>query len=267
MTNDINRSNDELESIKDENEFKKMKMMLEHGAIFASPQSGEKLPPEIENEFLKNIEKFDAAFHSAKRIPICKFLGNPSFKNEEFIPDADIASSLTNILNLLNENGISLDTICDVDDRTLYKFITEELMLHEIDNMKIEGMMNCFIYEEFHPNHEYNIREHCIDFINSYLDKTDDFYAHFLTKEAEENGQFWTFQNLFNSFTLKDFAIKNINYDSMQATVSFEIDFLGIIENTNEEQHYSGEGIFRLKYIWDYWCIDKIILPKVNVKP
>ncbi len=261
MTNNINLSNEELENIKDENEFKKMKMMLEHGATFSSPQLGEELPPEIENEFLKNIEKFDEAFHSAKRIPICEFLGNPSFKNEESIVDADISSSLTSTLNLLNENGISLDTICEVDDRTLYKFITEELMLHDIDDMKIEGMMNCFIYEEFHPNHEYSVREHCIDFINSYFKKNDDSYTNFLTKEAEENKKLLDFRDLFNSFYLNSLDITEIAFDTEHATAAFKIDFTGMIENDHEEQHYSGKGTIELVYLWNYWCIDKVTFP------
>ena len=262
MANNLNLSHDELENIKDENEFKKMKMMLEQGAIFSSPQSGEELPPEIENELLKNIEKFDKAFHSTKRIPICEFLGNPLFKNEVFIPDADITSSLTDILNLLNENGISLDTICDVDDRTLYKFITEELMLHDIDDMKIEGMMNCFIYEEFHPNHEYDIREHCIDFINLYFKKGDDFYTRFLSKKAEEDKNLIDFRDLFSSLLLNSFETTEITFDTEHAIVTFKIDFIGTVENEPEKQYYSGKGSIELVYMWDYWCIDKVTFPR-----
>ena len=56
-------------------------------------------------------------------------------------------------MNILNKNSIQLDTICDVEEREIYRFVTEELFSHKMDNMRIPGMMACFIYEEFHPNH------------------------------------------------------------------------------------------------------------------
>lgn len=46
----------------------------------------------------------------------------------------------------------ALDFLCDVDDAEAYRFITEELMDEEIDDIRIEGLRHCFIYEEFHPN-------------------------------------------------------------------------------------------------------------------
>lgn len=48
-------------------------------------------------------------------------------------------------------------------------------------------MMCCFIYEEFHPNHAYDIRNHSKDFVVSFLNKETDYYFNSLTKEAEEN--------------------------------------------------------------------------------
>jgi len=262
MANDFNRSNDELENIREENEFKKMKMMLEHGAVFSSPQPDNKLPPIVENEFLKNIEKFEDAFHLAKRISVFDFIGKPTLIKADLIDDGEISSVLDNTMNLLNEMGISLDTICEVDDRTLYKFITEELMLHEIDDIKIPGMMCCFTYEDFHPNHEYDIGEHSIDFINSYLKKDDDFYIHFLTKEAEDNKHLQNFRNLFISFSFNYFEITQVDFDTEHAIVKFVIDFTGIIDGTCEKQQYSGEGIMELIYTYEYWCIDRVIFPK-----
>jgi len=38
----------------------------------------------------------------------------------------------------------------------IYKFITEELFDHEMDDIMLPGFVHHFIYEEFHPNHEYD---------------------------------------------------------------------------------------------------------------
>ena len=38
----------------------------------------------------------------------------------------------------------------------MYRFIAEEFLDEEMDNIRIEGMMHGFIYEDFHPSDEYD---------------------------------------------------------------------------------------------------------------
>ena len=47
----------EKEKLKAENDFLKMKMMLEKGAQFGAGPNSMELPPELENEFLKKSFK------------------------------------------------------------------------------------------------------------------------------------------------------------------------------------------------------------------
>src|SRR5690606_22942096 len=44
------------------------------------------------------------------------------------------------------------------DDMVIYRFITEELVEHQMDDMRIPGMTLHYAYEEFHPNHDYDLR-------------------------------------------------------------------------------------------------------------
>jgi len=53
----------------------------------------------------------------------------------------------------------------------LYRFITEELFKEELDDIKIEGMTHHYIYEEFHPNHEHDIKNRCKEFLDEFLNK------------------------------------------------------------------------------------------------
>ncbi|MEJ0104653.1 MAG: hypothetical protein WDO19_19745 [Bacteroidota bacterium] len=53
MPEDFSHLNEE-DRLKAENDFLKMKLMLEHGAQFDEMENNE-LPAEIENEFLNNI--------------------------------------------------------------------------------------------------------------------------------------------------------------------------------------------------------------------
>ena len=61
MADEFNLLNEE-ENLKAENEFLKMKMMLEQGAKFGG-MSDKDLPPEIENEFLKNTWPYDELYN------------------------------------------------------------------------------------------------------------------------------------------------------------------------------------------------------------
>lgn len=261
MTKKKNNTEDDREKLRFENEMKKIKMTLEKGAVFSEPSNHNDLPPEVESEFLKNIEMFDKAYDSAKRVSLYDFIGRPVFKKSNKIPDSKINAELEKIMQILNDNGIVLETLCDVDERVLYSFITEELFLHEIDDIRIEGMVSHFIYEEFHPNHDYDIRNHSNDFIRSFLDKSSDFYTTFLTKDAENDKSFQHIREAFSTFSLNHFEIMSLSFDEQHANVIFKIDFSGIIENSNEEVHYTGEGNIEMIYIYDYWCVQKIIFP------
>jgi len=259
-----NPDDDDLEKIRMENELKKMKLILEQGAVFSETSDKNPIPPLIENEFLNSIEAFEKGFQDAKRISVYDFIHKPDFRAYEDVPDSQISAELDRIMDILNENGIQLDTICDVEEREIYRFITEELFLHEMDDMRIPGMMNCFIYEEFHPNHEYDIREHSTDGIKSFLNKKDKFYATFFTKEAEEDPGLKHFRDAFKSFSIKHFEIIEIRIEKENALVEYVIDFLGTIEGSNEKQRYKGKGSIEMVYRYDFWCIQKIHFPQLT---
>lgn len=258
-------SEDEIEKLRIDNEIKKMKLTLEHCASFSNPSENSELNPHIEAQFLDNIEQFEKAYDNCKRISVYDFIGKPEYRNTDDIPDGEIYSELKKINNVMNEKGIYLDTLCEVDDRVLYRFITEELFLHETDNIRVAGMSHNFIYEEFHPNHEYDIRSHSNDFIESYLDKESDFYTTFLTKEAENDNTLKNFRDAFKSFSLNRFEIKSISFDEENANVIFEINFTGTIEEKGETQNFSGEGSLALLYKYDFWCIQSVKFPSVSI--
>lgn len=253
---------EELEKLRIENELKKAKLMLEHGAIFSDSMNSNKLDPVIEDEFLRNMEQFEKSFGNSERIPVYDFIERPDYNLVDTIPDSQIAGELEKIMGILNENGISLDTLCEVDDRELYRFITEELFLHEVDNVRIKGMMSCFIYEEFHPNHEYDIQNTCTEGISSYLNKEEKYYSYSFVKEAEEESWFKDFRNAFDTFSLHKLEIIDIRIDTTTARVNFYINFSAAIEGSTSEQHFSGQGYVMLVHQYDYWFINKIQFPE-----
>ena len=253
---------EELEKLRMENELKKMKLMLERGAVFPEKESGPVTDPVIENMFLKHIEAFEQGIQDAERISVFDFIGKPSWKSVDYFTEEQIGGELDKILTILTENGISLTTICDVDEHTLYQFITEELFLQEIDNMRIPGMMTSFIYEEFHPNHEHDIRETCIDGIRFFMGKESQFYTYAFSRGAIHEPWFTDFSQAYSSFELHSFYIGEIRIDGDSANAGFAIDFTGTIEGTSTTQKFAGEGFIALSLEYECWQIEQIHFPE-----
>ena len=155
----------EEENLKNENEFLKMKLMLEQGAQFGNIQSGSGLPAEIQNQFLKHIIEFEKQFEEHKTIKLFDKIERPThFKPVGEIPDDKIDNAWNELDTYLRKYGIEL-SVCspNISNRELYRFATEELFDHEVDDMDIPGMMTGFIYDEFYPDHVYDNTRYALD--------------------------------------------------------------------------------------------------------
>jgi len=157
------------EQLKAENEYLKLKLMLENGARFeGSPSTDGELPPELENQFLKNMIEFERRWEEHKTIRVFDKIGKPShFRKVMEIPDNEINQAWDELIFYLQQYNISLD-VCspNISKRELYRFATEELFELETDDMNMPGWITGFIYDEFYPDQVYeNTRaatEYCI---------------------------------------------------------------------------------------------------------
>jgi len=262
MVTDNESPSENLDKIRAANEEKKKKLTEEHGAYYSNMSTENELPPEIESLFLDNIMTFENAFQNANRIQLYDYLENPPYRKLEELKEAEIVGELERISQILDKYQVNLSTIYDVPERELYRFITEELFLEEIDDVHIPGMFSNFIYEEFHPNHENDIREYSYDFIRSYLNKEDDTYTELMTSEAEKADWHLHFRQAFSSFQLHSFSIIELNFDTEKAELQFECDFDAKIEGSVQSLHFLGVGRLNFLFQWDFWRLDSVELPK-----
>ncbi|HJT74889.1 MAG TPA: hypothetical protein VJ720_12735, partial [Chitinophaga sp.] len=56
--------------------------------------------------------------------------------------------------------------------RIKYAFITGELFRQEINDIRLPGMFLHFLYEEFYPDHESDIRKRAMEFISDWFERT-----------------------------------------------------------------------------------------------
>ncbi len=169
-----NFSDDPIENLRLENDILKLKMQAQFGAI---TQISPGLPPDIENEFLQNIQRFEDAWQNVKFIKVHNLAGMPAFKKAESLSSENIGIELARIEKLLAEKNIYLHVHGEYEPSTIYRFITEELFEHQTEDMQREGFQNNFIYEEFHPNHKLDLEETTEGFFRSWFTKNFDEHS------------------------------------------------------------------------------------------
>ena len=160
------------ENLRIENEILKLKLQAERGALFGGNMYD--LPPEIESEFLKNVQQFEGLFEKAKMITIYECIGKPTYKSVDELKNEEIEAELKSLVELMHSKNIILDVLSEYEHSVIYRFITEELFLEQIRDMQFPGYIHNFIYEEFHPNHTIDIERTAQDFLNHWFEKNFD---------------------------------------------------------------------------------------------
>src|ERR1017187_2581601 len=267
------KDNDEFKNMTDEeklhaeNELLKLKLQAEFGMenMDSSLNSG------MENEWLKNIYNFEKQYSENKRIKIFDFIGRPAFRKVEDMNKKEISQELQRITELMQSNGIELGIICNYDDEVIYNFITKELFEKETDDIRIPGMMNCFTYEDFYPNHDYDIREHANEFIKFLIEKKwDEFMnntllASSITYNDNKYEQklfseiIFSFQNENKKMKLLQWEIQSVTFD-LEAGAGFLNGFIKY-KSINSKQIFQGNVESKLKLEYDFWSISKVVLP------
>ena len=98
------------------------------------------LSPDEKNEGLDFILEFERQFENAPRITVRERIGNPPIQPVEEIPLYALEEAVYNLLELLAEESVVVDFLGEWDALDAYRYITEELLDEEMDDIRIEGM-------------------------------------------------------------------------------------------------------------------------------
>lgn len=254
-----------------ENEIEKIKLSALHGAEFFTKNE---LPPEVENEWLKYISAFEEQAGNVKQVTVAERLGNPEFPSIQELSENEVLEMLDRVQHLMAENDLYLDCIVEIPPAEIYRFIIEELFQHEIDDLKIEGLQTCFIYEEFHPNDKLDIKQTLDDFISQVFssDFRDYLGMHLSESILNSDGEVISkekavvkaiaFGDLYEHFTmekLEDFEIK-IEEEQMRSSVTFHISFSAVTGDV--AQRFEGAAWATMsKGEFGYWNIAALEFP------
>jgi hypothetical protein len=278
MPEEFDHLNDS-EKLKVENEFLKMKMMLESGAEFTSMSNEMEIPPELENQFLNYVAEFERQYQQQKTITVFDKIGRPThFKPTAEIPDNEIENSWTELSVYLNKYSIHLD-VCspNIPVRELYRFTVEELFAHEMDDMDIPGMNTGFIYDEFHPDLVYDntrsAKENCISPIlkKEPLEWTHHFNTENLRLNQHSPLSIEAFKQLVNQFKLAydEMELAELNepkceIDNKQCSVSGSYQLAATIGKDGVTLAGAWKVLLELDEKFGYWNITGVIIEGID---
>jgi hypothetical protein len=245
-----------------QNELKKLKLTAETGAAFFGDGSSE-ITPNIESQFLNNIIAFEKAAEKKEIKKISHILGNPDFPGPSTLTGQNIALHLKRAYDLLAENNIALDAIYNVPDEEIYRFIIEDLFEYEMSVIDMPGMVTQFIYEEFYPNNEEDLKKYASEFVSMLYSRDFEFMEGLLSSDVKFRDQSCTsaefiqkMADLMNdrNIDLQKIEIVQVDIKADNATVIIKI------------QHLDGQKLdasLGFKHDYGYWYVCSLICPNL----
>lgn len=272
-------SDEEKDKLSIENEIMKIKLQMQFGDDFVMKSNGS-LPPEIENQFLKQIMAFEANHGNVEEVTVFERIGKPDFKKAEELTPAELSKELTKLNELMESKGIMLN-ICDgpYDDAIIYKFITEELFLENVEKEFVENTMCNFIYEEFHLNDKAEITRNTHEFMKQWFARefTEQSYEladPMVTAEGkvmplkEVFKKMSLFFDAFETFKNDDFSIDDIHFEVYEDGNGMGhsegiVKYDAMLDN-GEAIHFEGGYKLYMQRGDNWWDIFYFVMPGFN---
>ncbi len=236
------------EDLSTENELMKLKLMAEFGGDFVG---GEEIPPDVENQFLKQIVQFHKQHDKSAITTVYKFIGEPEYNHVRDLTDKELRKELKRLMRIMEKNGVGLSVLAETPQREVYRFITEELFKHEIEDVKLKGWTNQFIYEEFYPNADYDVRNAVGICLNFLFNKNNPFPESYFAEEmknsiglsmdaGELEEKVKKFHEEFANVKLKDFQVTKITVDK-EANTAHVVCQVNYSTQTEKRKKYKPE--------------------------
>lgn len=259
------------DELRAENNLLKLKLGLEHGMKMAGTGN---LSPDVENQWLKSVYAFEQQYKDAKPVKVYDHIGRPAFMKCDQLSVIEISSERQRLQSIMAENGVELDCICEYDDATIYRFITEELFEHEMEDIRIAGMIFHFIYEEFHPNHDYDLRRDTTRFIRALFGRqwNTEYDGIMLNSTITFSGKQYdriamasiiqAFQEAHAFFRVKSVDVTEVSFDttSGKAMVRAQFSVASRMKHGGKVQ-YEGDCLVHFEREYDFWSVNDFYIP------
>ena len=258
---------------REENELAKIKLAAEFGTVFGAVP---RMPASIERAWLARVAAVEREASEARRISVASFLGFPKYLPERRVSDRKLSAELARVQADLEASGIVVRTLYNVPPRELYRFLTEDLMWEEIDDIRPEDVAHQFVYEEYFPNEEFEIEHTLVEFFDMLFGKYYSMLESIFYVEDGEMGdspahvalvdRLCRFADAFDEIYLRDFRVESIRVDGTSALARAQVIYTGHPNEAGEGFTFSGLAEFRLRVDrYGYWTLESFAIPGVAV--
>ena len=276
----MNENEEEQDKLSIENEIMKMKLQMQFGDDFMMSSNGS-LPPEIENQFLKQIMAYEEKHDGdIEEVTVFEKICKPYFKKIGELQSNEISKELIRLNELMESKGIMLN-ICDgpYEDAVIYKFITEELFLKNVEIEFVENSICNFIYEEFHLNDKAEITKNTVQFMEQWFARKFTEHSYELANPMiTADGKVMPLPEVFKKMSLFFEAFEDFkNHKFMIGEVSFElhgedggmghveglVKYDAVLDNS-EIVHFEGGYKLYMQRQGNWWDIFYFVMPGFN---
>jgi hypothetical protein len=251
-----------------ENELKALDLELTFGAH--THISGD-APPEIINEWLGNVKRYEEQYANAPKVPVIEFIGKPDIKPADALTEQNLEPEIERLLKLLEEKCVLIDRPEHLSPQRYYRFLSEEFMQHPMTNHSAPGMMHFFNYDEFHHDGPEFIKDHVSDFLLGLLNLDHDFEGLWLSENCRDDHDVRSKEEVrrrCNTFRAMHQELKPLAFQPEKAEVHsgtmylfFGIAWEGLPANGGEKQSHEGMGICQLGWEDGEWLVQGVNMP------
>jgi len=127
------------------------------------------LLPEIDQQALERLllEPEHRPGRDTRRLR--ELLNYPDFRPSAALGPESLDRYWSRLSTLLQKGGVKVEFLADYALALKYDFIIGELLDEETELPECEGAFVNFIYEDFHPNHDYDIRSRTAEFMDGFF--------------------------------------------------------------------------------------------------
>jgi hypothetical protein len=129
------------------NDAKREELAERYGMSFSRVGDGT-LSPEVEGEWLDHIAEFERRLDVAEQVTLRRLVDFPPVRHLADIPPGELEAELGRLLGHLENHDVLVDFPNPVTAAAAYRFITEDLLDEQIDDVRMPGMRMHFIFEE-----------------------------------------------------------------------------------------------------------------------
>lgn len=264
--NNMKKSTSYTEILRQENEITKLKIQAEFGIEL---NSEDELNPLIESIWLNQILEYERSMLNNKKITVGELLGHPTCKPVEEISDDEMSIELQKVMELLRQKNIVVESVNGIDDVEMYRFITKELFLKEADSCMPKNMIVCYVYEEFYPNDECDLKIKADEFIHALIDKDETFIDRYFVSfdDEEKETQFQKlkrriilFRDAFDEILLENFNITSHTILNETAEICFDFEISVLPPHSRTYHSISGPGKYKFVKENNFWILEDVFM-------